>query len=291
MRQLFQSKQAFSLFDVIRKVCANQLQAGSADLIKRRGGKLVVFANDTIGNAINASGLFEWSELEAIFDFLKPLHEHFTRSLALDIGANIGNHSIYFSRYFKAVHAFEPHPLTYRLLDINASLYRGIIIHNYALSDSCGNAHLHENPTNLGGSRIEQIKEGTINITLKKLDDLDFTKEDIALIKMDVEGHEANVLRGGVKTLQQTMPIVLFEAHATDFDSTMEEVNLLKHLGYRFAWIQPLGTGYKKYAKRLAMLISGQRTRQICTAESIPRADHSMIIAIPPRWQPLLGME
>jgi predicted signal transduction protein with EAL and GGDEF domain len=87
------------------------------------------------------------------------------------------------------------------------------------------------------------------------------------------------------------MPIVLFEAHATDFDSTMEEVNLLKHLGYRFAWIQPLGTGYKKYAKLLAMLINGQKIRQICTAESIPRADHSMIIAVPLRWQPLLGME
>jgi hypothetical protein len=122
MKQLFQSKQPFSLSGAIRKVCANQLQAGSADLIKRRGVKIAVFANDTIGNAINASGFYEWSELEAIFDFLKPLHEHFNRSLALDIGANIGNHSIYFSRYFKAVHAFEPHPLTYRILDINASL-------------------------------------------------------------------------------------------------------------------------------------------------------------------------
>jgi hypothetical protein len=99
MRQLFQNKQPFSLSEAIRKVCANQLQAGSADLIKRRGGKLVVFANDTIGNAINASGFYEWSELEAIFDFLKPLHGQFNRSLALDIGANIGNHSIYLSMH------------------------------------------------------------------------------------------------------------------------------------------------------------------------------------------------
>lgn len=251
---------------------------------------MVAYANDTIGNAIAATGFYEWTELQAVFDFLAPLREEFKDSLALDVGANIGNHSVYFSRHFKEVHAFEPHPVTCRILEINASLYSGIRVHNVALSDRAGAAHLVENPTNLGGSRIVAGSSASAVISLQRLDDCEIDRSQISLIKLDVEGHEAQVLRGGVETLQESMPVVLFEAHATDFDGPMDEVEILNGLGYRFAWIQPLGVGLRKYVNLLIMLMRGQKVRAICTGDGIPPADHSMIVAVPPRWQALLGL-
>lgn len=287
---IHQSVHDFSISDAILKICANKLQSRSADLLQRRGGKLVVYANDTIGNAIGASGFYEWIELETIFNFLKPLHQIFKTSIALDVGANIGNHSIYFSRYFREVRAFEPHPVTNRILEINANFYSGITVHKFALSDRHGRAQLIENPVNLGGSRIADTSSTSIAISLQKLDDLDIDRSRISLIKLDVEGHEANVLRGGLETLQEAMPIVLFEAHAADFEGPMEEVEQLKTLGYRFAWIQPIGTGLEKYIRLLSMLARRKKTRSICTGNTIPPADHSMIVAIPPRWQAPLGL-
>lgn len=188
------------------------------------------------------------------------------------------------------VHAFEPHPVTYRVLEINASLYSGIKVYNVALSDRVGQAHLVENPTNLGGSRIGAGSNTSAVISLQRLDDCAIDRSQISLIKLDVEGHEAQVLRGGVETLRESMPVVLFEAHATDFEGSMEEVEILKGFGYRFAWIQPLGTGIRKYASLLTMLMRGQKVRTICTGDAILPADHYMIVAVPPRWQDLLGL-
>lgn len=290
MKVIHRSIQPFSLSEALLKLCANRLQSTSAKLLQRRGGKMIVYANDTIGNAIGATGFYEWTELQAIFDFLAPLQNEFRGSLALDVGANIGNHSIYFSRHFKGVHAFEPHPVTFRILEINASLYTGITVHNVALSDRCGQAHLVENPVNLGGSRIGAASNSSAVISLQRLDDFEIDRSQISLIKLDVEGHEANVLRGGVETLRQSMPIVLFEAHTADFEGPMEEVEILKGLGYRFAWMQPLGVGVRKYVKLLGMMVRGQKVKAVCTGGAIPPADHSMIIAIPPRWQALLGL-
>ena len=39
---------------------------------------------------------------------------------ALDIGANIGNHSVFLSKFFKKIHSFEPNPKTYDVLSLNS---------------------------------------------------------------------------------------------------------------------------------------------------------------------------
>lgn len=50
-----------------------------------------------------------WYESDHIRLFLESLPEE-RRNVALDIGANVGTHSLAFSRLFKAVHAFDPNP-------------------------------------------------------------------------------------------------------------------------------------------------------------------------------------
>lgn len=251
---------------------------------------MVVYANDLIGEVINAHGFYEYAELTAIFDFLRPLYKEFHYSVALDIGANVGNHSIYFSKYFQRVHAFEPHPITRQILELNASFYPNILVHGYGLSDCNGEVALKENPKNMGTSRIVADGQGDYRIQLRRLDDVELDRRKIILIKVDVEGHEAQVLRGGWETIKLAKPLILFEAHAKDFDGPMDEVDLLKAMDYVFVWIQPRGSGIKKHAAWIRQLLTKRKKLILCTGDTIPRADHAMIIAVPPQCVAMLGL-
>ena len=63
---------------------------------------------------------------------------------------------------------------------------------------------------NMGGIGIVK-NNGCEKINVKNLDSYKF--KDIGLIKIDVEGYELNVFKGGIKTLKKWKPIILFEEH------------------------------------------------------------------------------
>lgn len=289
MKKIFTFRQKVKLTELVAKICGYYLHGRSKILHDFRGGKMIVYANDFIGNAVNAVGFYELTELDAVFSFLSPLHEIFKRSVALDIGANVGNHSIYFSRFFDLVYAFEPHPVTSKILEINASFYPGIKPYSFGLSDVDDYLSIEENPTNLGGSRITIA--GKIKARVRRLDDLEISPDTVALIKLDVEGHEAAVLRGGLSFIRASMPIILFEAHTDDFKEPMEEVLIMTSLGYRFVWIGTLGHGLERRIRFLIMLLTGNKKRELFTGLNIEPGYHSMVIGVPPRWHSLLGVE
>ncbi|MEX1013964.1 MAG: FkbM family methyltransferase, partial [Candidatus Paceibacterota bacterium] len=54
--------------------------------------------------------------------------------------------------------------------------------------------------------------------------------DNLSIIKIDVEGHEANVLKGGIKTFKNTSPIVLIEIHT--IKAMYDSDNFMKNLGY-----------------------------------------------------------
>ena len=64
---------------------------------------LAVFSFDYIGTQIALNGIYEKEELELLFDWLKSIDIDLKDSIAIDIGANIGNHSLYFSDFFNTV--------------------------------------------------------------------------------------------------------------------------------------------------------------------------------------------
>jgi len=249
---------------------------------------MVVLANDPIGLEINARGFYEYAELRAIFGFLAPLAETFRHGIALDIGANIGNHSIFFSHRFAEVIAFEPHPLMFRILEINASLYATIRAHPFGLSDHARMAVLTENPRNSGVNSLDPNGGQGLDVALKRLDDLGLDAKRIALVKLDVEGHEAHVLRGGLATLKEAKPIVLFEMLETEPPDKAEKVEILRGLGYRFAWPEPIRRDLDIYLTMLRTAATRQRRKRILTGDMIERANHNMVIAIPPQWQGVL---
>ena len=115
---------------------------------------------------------------------------------------------------------------------------------NFGLSDIEGNLPFHINSSNIGGSRIidennPSIK-GSIQINVKTLDNLSEIKDaNIALVKIDVEGHELNVLKGAKCIISRNMPAILFEQCASEIvDGSSQVIKYLEELGYEFFTIK-----------------------------------------------------
>jgi len=136
----------------------------------------------------------------------------------LDIGANIGNHTIWFADYLSSIYAFEPNPEALKLLQENVNqnrLTRKVKIFPLALSDKNGKAFFfRHNPGNLGSARIiEEDRKGALEIDVKIGDEiLNSTRSiHIDFMKIDVEGHEVEVLRGLRETIRTHRPVALIE--------------------------------------------------------------------------------
>ena len=66
---------------------------------------MVVFADDYVSNKVLSHGIYERPQLELILEWLKTKNNIFNKTI-IDIGANIGNHSLFFSNYFSKCISF-----------------------------------------------------------------------------------------------------------------------------------------------------------------------------------------
>jgi FkbM family methyltransferase len=257
-----------------------------------RGSKMAIFANDLIGAYINQFGVYEKEELDILMEFLAPLHDAFRQGTCLDIGANIGNHALFFARYFARIEAFEPNPATFQLLSFNVGRLGNIVAHPFGLGVARGTFHMHEDPSNLGGSHIgEKSAAGGVDIQVERLDDLAVDLSGLCFIKMDVEGFEASVIQGGARTIETHRPLIVLEQHESEFiDGSTQSVALLERMGYRFCWHRAGSRAKNTVLRRLhnlRELVAG-RTHRIFTGEQVPKQNHSMLIAVPQRfWETL----
>jgi len=142
----------------------------------------------------------------------------------LDIGANVGNHSLYAGLFCDAgrIIPFEPNPLAYRLLVLNLVMNglhdRTLFDHvGFGASDLGGDGFaMTERHKNLGAARMVP---GEGDIATRRPDEW-LASETPDVIKIDVEGMEMQVLRGLQKTIKRTRPVLLVEvdrAHIHDF--------------------------------------------------------------------------
>ena len=88
-------------------------------------------------------------ELSTLFAWFSARHPEVFDGIAMDIGANIGNHALYFSDYFRWVHCFEPNPRTFKVLALNAELASNITCFNVGISDSDRVAHMSTPSSNV----------------------------------------------------------------------------------------------------------------------------------------------
>ncbi|MCC7198211.1 MAG: FkbM family methyltransferase [Gammaproteobacteria bacterium] len=147
-------------------------------------------------------------------------------TVSVDIGANIGNHSLFFASFLTShVISIEPNPVVLPLLKANLQASAlNATVRAVALGDSPGRSGIVMPDTavnNLGMARLRQSEDsvpgGDIEVTTLDLLLDDFRREvgktsRVSLIKIDVEGMELQVLRGAVRLLASDRPHVFVEA-------------------------------------------------------------------------------
>ncbi len=210
--------------------------------------RLLVPVDDHIGLAIAATSRpFEHRLLATLKTLLKE------GDRIVDVGANIGNHSVAFARVGCEVEAFEPNPTAYSLLVRNLEI-NGLSLrvkpYDLALGQIEGRGALSiPIAGNLGSGTIRPTRDGDVALTT-----LDATvKGDVRLIKIDAEGAEADVLRGASTTLQRCRPLVVAELR--DRAATREVSAMLSPLGYRRLPIRLTGDPTYLFAARARPLL------------------------------------
>lgn len=137
------------------------------------------------------------------------------KKTAVDVGAHVGDWAVGMSPLSNWVMAFEAQKATYNMLRANANLYPNIICHNVALSNKDGHADLHIPSADGGGTSLNKTpyhdKARVERATLSRFDD--YGVKNISLVKLDVEGHEREVIEGMVASLRDSRwPRLIFEA-------------------------------------------------------------------------------
>ncbi|HEY1412307.1 MAG TPA: FkbM family methyltransferase, partial [Rhodopila sp.] len=149
----------------------------------------------------------------------------------VDVGANIGNHAVFFGAVLNApVYAFEPYPPNFELLQMNIAangLDGQVVPACCAVGEDDGMGSVHPGPAeNLG---VTRIAFGGGDVPVHTLDSLKL-QGPIGLMKIDVEGAEAAVLRGASRMIGDWSPDIVVEAG--DADAFRSVAATLWNFGY-----------------------------------------------------------
>jgi FkbM family methyltransferase len=142
------------------------------------------------------------------------------KSTVLDIGANVGNHSLFYAMHTAAafVYPFEPNLFARKILVENIAAntdYRAEIRAEYthlAVGRTPASLSIAENPhNNLGGTRFTCAgPEDQNSVQCAPLDNLTF-EGVISFLKIDVEGMELDVLSGAENMIEKHRPVIVIE--------------------------------------------------------------------------------
>ena len=138
--------------------------------------------------------LVDWEEFNLIKDFVTP------KGCCLDVGANMGYYTVWFSKFTNNIYAFEPNRKNYRRLIQNLSANNAneyIRSYNIAVGEVNGEVSF---TTDLDGENHIALLdiEGNNTVVCKRLETILFENkiEEVSYIKIDVEGFELEVLKG-----------------------------------------------------------------------------------------------
>lgn len=222
----------------------NQLILNGESAVKLKNGIKVNVPNqleDVIQRTIVMNK--DFYELE-ILKFLDQFIPH--NAVILDIGANIGNHTLYWLSHKTSsfVYAFEPIAETFNLLKSNIELNEfdaRVSLFEVGLSNVVGSGAIVKfDSGNRGATVIGH--EDTGDLKLVTLDSLSI-EQKIDFVKIDVEGFEANVLKGGNKLLKRDKPPIFIEVFPNEYDRVSRILEVLEYQlaqklpGDNYLWI------------------------------------------------------
>lgn len=206
-----------------------------------KNGKFSGVANDYLFQAIHTQGAHE-PHFDEVVNILVNHSD-----VILDIGANIGTHSVIFARKVKSgkIYAIEPQSLIFSILQNNI-LYNGlanVIPLHYSITARNNHAVSMNNFSFVG----EQINNGALGlkpfknknvigeISLSRTID-SFNFNSISFLKMDIQGSEVMALAGAKKTIMQSRPIMYIEIEKVHLEalgySTIELTQKIRSFRY-----------------------------------------------------------
>lgn len=194
--------------------------------------------NGVVDNEIFLSGCYEPF-------FLSLIKKNLNKGdVFVDIGANIGQHSLFASGVVGdegKVIAFEPIPRTYDQFSrsVQKNSMKNVEIHNCGCGEAESTLEIFFEEGNISGSSFiksddKDLKE---SISIVKADSILMKEKKISFIKIDVEGFELEVLKGLQQTINKYHPIILIEYSPYYFDISdpnigFEIISILVDSGY-----------------------------------------------------------
>lgn len=229
--------------------------------------------NGVVDSEIYADGVYEP-------EILTIIQKHLTaNSVFVDIGANIGQHSLYASRFANKVYAFEPIKKIYDQF-VESKIknnFNTIQIYNYALGNQEITLPIFGNVNNMGASSLVSIenRKKIQDIQVKRFDDVvsELGIGKIDFIKIDVEGYELDVLLGARKSIERYTPILLIEYspyfyNQIDSDIGQKIITFLLEAGYIIYDIND-GALEKRLVKSIDDMNEIMQTNILCIHEKV----------------------
>ena len=204
-----------------------------------RHGKFTVFAEDElVGLSLDTYGEYSEGEVAVFHKVLQA------GDVAVDVGANIGALTVPMAKLVGPdgqVYAFEASAANLELLKQNVEQngfgpldVGNVTIKPYAASDNNGMLKVDKQSALHAYSR-KDINVGEFEVSSITIDSLDLSR--CKLIKIDVDGHELQVLRGAAETIKRCKPVIYIE---NEIDAKREAmVAWLVDHGYRCFWHRP----------------------------------------------------
>lgn len=221
--------------------------------IKKLGLKYLVFIDEHVGFRMLFPGLHESDEIKILDNLSKIIIQKKRENIHfIDVGANFGLFTLYFSKLLNSkgyVHAIEPDNECSKLIKESAQInnLKNILINSCAISDKVGfTKMIREDDESSFQSSLSFV--GKINTKADDLNKVEVTTLDsicekinneIDIVKIDVEGHEASVINGFKLSLSnpdkspKVMMIELVDRQLKRFGASREElINLIVSFGY-----------------------------------------------------------
>ena len=171
--------------------------------------------------------LVDWEEFNLIQDFI---HKN---DCCIDVGANMGFYTIWFSKFSNHIYSFEPNAKNFLRLQQNVTINSSAnYIHSFNLAVGSKNEQVSFTNNFDGENHIVLNNASNVEIVeCKRLDTILFEKniKRISYIKIDVEGFELEVLKGlGNYLSEKNIDIIQIELNKTILNSGSTILELLE---------------------------------------------------------------
>lgn len=227
----------------------------------KHGVMAYYITDDPIGTCLFHYGEWAEQELEVFSHLIKR------NSSCIDVGANLGTHTIWLSQNCPEglVFSIEPQFYIFQLLNTNLILNDAtncVPIRSFIMNkkDKIKTSALFLPPKenevrklNYGQFNIrDYVNEDGVTTEIIKLDDIDYMGKKIDFIKMDCEGNEKDVLLSGQKTIKANKPHMYLEFNSKTGNDDL--LYSLKDLGYKCYWhvyTKYNKNNFKKYSRNI----------------------------------------